>query len=149
MVRSILGAVAGYLVMVVAVMAGIGLVWLAVGASGAFDGEGPHPSTIWIAGNIVFGFLAALAGGCVARKVGRSITAVKILVALLLVLGAFLAITAESSYAKREPVDKPVADMTFMEAGRHARSPTWYLFSMPLIGAAGALIGGRGGAAKS
>lgn len=147
MVRNILGAVAGYVAMVVVVMLGIGLVWMVVEGKGAFDGEGPHPSTIWVVCNIVFGFVAALAGGFVARKIGHSITPVKILVALLLVFGAYFAITAESSYAKREPVNKPVAEMTFMEAGQHARNPTWYLFVIPLVGVAGALIGGRARAA--
>ncbi len=144
MLRNILGAVVGYVSMVVVVMIGIGLAWLVVGGgSGAFDGESPRPSTIWIAFNIVFGFVAALVGGSIARRIGRSMTAVKILVAVLLVLGAFFAITAESTYAKREPVDKTVAEMSFTEAGQHARNPTWYLFSIPLVGVAGALVGAR------
>jgi undecaprenyl pyrophosphate phosphatase UppP len=143
MVRNILGAIAGYVVMVVVVMLGIGAAWMVLGGTGAFDGEGPLPSTPWMVCNIVFGFLAALAGGAVARKVGRSMTAVKILVALMLLLGGYLAVTAESSYAKREPVDKPVAEMSFMEAGRHAKAPAWYNFLMPVVGAIGAAIGGR------
>ncbi len=148
MLRNVLGAVAGYVAMVVVVMAGIGLVWTLVGGTGAFAGEGPYPSTVWIVGNLVFGFVAAVVGGWVARKIGQSMTAVKILVALLLVLGAYFAITAESNYAEREPVNKPVAEMSFTEAGRHAKSPTWYLFLIPLVGVAGALIGGRGSGAE-
>ena len=143
MVRNILGAVAGYIVLVVVVMLGVGASWLVLGSSGAFDGEGPAPSTTWVASNIVFGFVAALAGGCVARKIGRSMTAVKILVALLLLLGGYVAVTAESSYAKREPVDRPVAEMSFFEAGRHAKAPAWYNYLIPVVGAIGAAIGGR------
>ena len=129
--------------MVIVVVAGIGIAWAILGGEGAFAGESPAPSTGWLILNILSGFVAAVAGGFVARKVGRSMTAVKLFVALLLVFGAYFAITAESSYAKRPKVDKPVAEMTFQEAGQHARNPTWYTILIPLVGVAGALVGGR------
>ena len=143
MLRNVLGAVLGYAVMVVVVMIGIWVAWAILGGEGAFQGEGPHPSVTWLVLNIVFGFIAAVVGGFVARKVGRSVTAVKVLVGLLLLMGAIFAITADSSYEKREKVDTPVAEMTFGEAGRHAKSPFWYNFTIPLVGVAGALVGGR------
>ena len=143
MLRNILGGIAGYVVMVVVALAGIGVAWLALGGSGAFDGEGPYPSTAWIVLNLMSGLIAAFLGGLAARKIGRSPLAVMILAGLVLVLGIILALTAESSYAKREPVEKPVAEMSFMEAGQHAKQPTWYNWVIPLVGAAGALAGGR------
>jgi undecaprenyl pyrophosphate phosphatase UppP len=141
--RNILGAVLGYVTMVVVVMIGIWIAWAVLGGQGAFDGEGPHPSAAWLTVNIVSGFVAAVVGGLVAVKIGRSITAVKILVGLMLLLGAVFAINADSSYEKREPVEKPVAEMNFGEAGRHAKNPSWYNFTIPLVGVAGALVGGR------
>lgn len=141
--RSILGAVVGYIAMVAVVMVGIGIAWGLLGGSGAFSGEGPYPSTAWLAFNLVFGFVGSVAGGWVALKTGKGGLAVRILVGLMLVLGLYMALTAESSYANREPVDKPVAEMTFMEAGQHAKQPTWYNWVIPLIGVAGVLIGGR------
>ncbi len=143
MLRNVLGAVGGYIAIVVVAMAGIGVAWLVLGGSGAFDGEGPAPSTAWLAGNLITGFIAAIVGGWLAHKIGRSLTAVKILVALLLILGAYMAITADGSYARREPVDKPVAEMSFFEAGQHAKQPSWYNFLIPVVGAVGALVGGR------
>lgn len=146
MLRNILGAIAGYIVMVVIVIASIAGTWAVLGAEGSFSGDGPYPSTAWNASNVAFGFIAAFVAGWVARKIGRTGLAVKILVSLMLVLGLYGALTAESSYQKRvakAEIDKPVGELTFMEAGVVARNPTWYLWLIPLIGAAGALLGGR------
>lgn len=143
MVRSILAAIAGYAVIAVVVVAGITLSWAILGGEGAFRGEGPEPSTAWMALSVVFGFLAAVVGGRVALKIGRSPLAVKILVGLVIVLGIVSALTAESSYASKRKIDKPVAKMSFVDAGQHAKQPTWYNWTIPLVGAAGVLLGGR------
>ena len=143
MARSILAAVLGYIVMVIVVMAVIGIAWAILGGSVAFEGEGPNPSTAWLTFNIVSGFLAAAVGGCVALRIGKSALAVKILVGIVVLLGLYFALTAESSYADREQVDKPVAEMTFWEAGQHAKHPTWYNWTIPLVAVAGVLVGGR------
>jgi hypothetical protein len=143
MIRSSLAAIAGYVVIVVVVVAGIGLSWAILGGEGAFAGEGPQPSTSWMIANLVTGFVAAVAGGWVAHRLGASRTAVRILIGLILVLGLIGALTADSQYAKRTKIDKPVSDMTFIEAGGHAKQPTWYNWIIPLIGAAGAWVGGQ------
>ena len=143
MIRNILAAVAGYAALVVVVLAGIGLTWAVVGGSGAFAGEGPEPSAMWMVANLVFGLIAALAGGWVTRRIGRSQQAVRILIGLIILLGVITAITAEAAYAKRIKIDKPVAEMSFMEAGQHAKQPGWYNWIIPLVGVAGVWIGGR------
>ncbi len=145
MLRSILGAVLGYVAIVVVVIAGLFLTWQVLGAAGSFSGEGPYPSTAWIGSALVFGLLAAFVGGKVALKVGRGPLAPKILIGLILVLGTFAALTAESAYEKRVAnvaAEKPVADLTFAEAGQVARNPSWYNWVIPLVGAAGACLGG-------
>ena len=143
--RAILGAVVAYVVVVIVVIGSLALAWAVLGGSGSFTGEGPYPSTAWNAAALVSGFIAAVIAGWVALKVGRSALAVKILVGLMLVLGIFGALTAESAYEKRaqKAVDKPVADLTFMEAGAVAKNPAWYNWVIPFVGAAGALLGGR------
>lgn len=143
MLRSVLAAVGGYIVMVIVVISGLGIAWMILGGSGAFAGEGPDPSTAWMAFSLAFGLIGAVAGGFVAGGVGRSMTAVKILIGVLLVLGVYLALTADSNLADRTPIDKPVAEMSFTEAGQHARQPAWYNWVIPLVGAAGVWIGGR------
>ena len=143
MLRSILAAVVGYAAIVIVVFTGIGVAWLALGGAGAFNGEGPAPSTPWMALNLLSGLIAAVVGGLVARRIGGSQLAVRILVGIVLVLGVVSAVMAGSAQKGREPVEKPVAEMTFQEAGRHAVQPAWYNWIIPLVGAAGALVGGR------
>lgn len=143
MLRSILAAVAGYAVIVLVVFAGIGVAWLALGGAGAFQGEGPAPSTPWMALNLLSGFIAAVVGGLVARRIGGSPTAVRILLAMVLVLGVVSALMGGTATEAGPAIDKPVAQMSFMEAGRHAVQPAWYNWIIPLVGAAGVLVGGR------
>ena len=143
MVRTILAAVVGYIALVIVVLTGIFIAWSILGGTGAFRGEGPEPSTLWLVLNLVVAFTAAFVGGCVALKIGKSSAAVKILVGIVIVLGIYVALTAESAHADREPVDKLVAEMSFWEAGQHARQPVWYNWVVPLIGVAGVMLGGR------
>jgi len=93
--------------------------------------------------NFASGFVAAVVAGWAALKIGRSPLAVKILAGLILVVGVYYGLTTEASYADRQPVDKPVDEMSFMEAGQHAKQPAWYKWTIPLVGLAGVLLGGR------
>ncbi len=140
MLRNTLAAVGGYVVMVLVVFVGVGIAWAILGGEGAFEGEGPYPSTIWVMLNVVSGFLAALVAGFAARKMGTSSTAVTILGGLVLVLGIVFAVTADTEV---EPAPKPVAELSFFEAGSYARNPTWYPWVIPFVGLAGILLGGR------
>ena len=141
--RSIGAAVLGYVVMVAVVLAGIFIAWSMLGGGRAFAGEGPEPSTLWIALNVLFGFVASVVGGWVCLRIGGERRAVNILIGMMLVLGAYAAITAESNWADNEPVNKPVGEMTFAEAGQHAKAPSWYNWIIPVIGVAGVLVGAR------
>ncbi len=146
MLRSVVGAILGYLAMVVVVIGSLYLTWSVLGAERSFAGDGPYPSTLWMISNFAFGFLAAYVGGKVARRVGRETRAVYILVALMLSLGLYGALTAETAYERRKAaaaIDKSVADLTFMEAGQVAKNPAWYNWIIPLVGVAGAVVGGR------
>lgn len=142
MLRSILAAVVGYVALVLVVLAGIGVAWLALGGEGAFDGEGPAPSGAWIALNLMSGLIAAVIAGLVARRIGGSQLAVRILAGFVLALGLVVAAMAGSA-DDREPAAGPVAEMTFREAGQYAEQPAWYNWLVPLVGAVGVMIGGR------
>ncbi len=146
MLRNIVGAVVGYVAMVAIVILSLFVTWSVLGAQGSFAGDGPYPSTTWTLSNIVFGFVAAFLGGWLAHKIGQTRLAVYILIGAILALGLYAAITAESSYEKRVAragIDKPVAELTFFEAGAVAKNPAWYVWTIPLIGAVGACLGGR------
>ena len=141
--RNILAAIAGYAVMAVLVIAGTGVAWLALGSAGAFDGEGPEPSTPWLALNLMSGLIAAVFGGLVARRIGGSGKAVRILLGLVVALGLVFAVVATVAAPEPEPAGKPVVEMSWAEAGQYARQPAWYNWLIPFVGAAGVLLGGR------
>ena len=143
MVRVVLGVIVGYLVAAIVSMIGIVVVWSILGASGAFKTGTVEASTPWSIGVLAGGFVAAIVGGLVAAVVGgaRAGTAVKALAGLILILGFAMA-ALQLAAPKPEPPDKDSATFTFMEAGQYARSPNWYNFSLPVIGAIGVLIGG-------
>lgn len=152
-VRTILAVVVGYTSMFALVVMSLGLAWWVLGAKGAFAGEGPYLSIAWLAFSIGGGFVAAVVGGFMARRLGGP-GAVKGLLVLLLVLGLFSALTAEKAYERRqaaaqtavesaEIAGKPVTELSFVEAGQVAKNPPWYNWVIPLIGAAGVLIGGK------
>lgn len=147
MTRNIFAALGGYIGMVLVAVAGIGIAWFILGAAGAFAGDSPTPSTAWIIGNLVGGFVAAVTGGWLARRLGTASTSVNILIGFVLVLGLATALLSQGMVA--EPLGKPVAELTFMEAGQFAVQPAWYNWTIPLVGAAGVWIGGRRSAGRS
>ena len=144
MLRNILVAILGYVVVVIVVMVGIGIAWMFLGGEGAFRGDSYIPSGPWIALNLAFGFVAALAGGWTARKVGKSAEPVKILATLALVLGLSLAALGQWGPEPAPPaIDKPPAELSFTEAGAVAQQPSWYNWLVPFLGFVGVLLGGR------
>lgn len=142
MARMILGVVAGYLIMVVVAIGGIGVAWILIGAEGAFQEGSVVASTTWSLVNLVFGFVAALIGGVAAVAIGKHANTARALAGLVLVLGLILAIAALGEQPEPLPEGKTVAELTFTEAGDVAMSPNWYNFVIPLVGVIGVTIGG-------
>ena len=138
-----LGVVVGYVAMVVVVLIGMTVLWSILGGEGAFRSEGTEASTLWSVMNLVSGLIAAIVGGLVATAVAKQRTHVPALVlaGLVLVLGVAIAIVELGSAPAPMPEGRAAADLTFFEAGEVARSPAWYNFTIPWIGAIGVLLG--------
>ncbi len=147
MLRTIFAVIVGYLVMIVFALLGIGIAWLLLGATGAFREGTTTASTTWSLFNCVFGFIGAMLGGLAAARIGKHDTnlPVKILAGFALVFGLFLAVMTETMSGEPTPLPegKTVAELSFTEAGSVAKSPAWYNFTIPFIGAIGVLVGGR------
>jgi uncharacterized membrane protein YoaK (UPF0700 family) len=145
MVRTIAAVVAGYVDAVAVTIAGIFVSWAIFGVEGAFAENSTLASTPWAITSCVIGFAAAAVAGATAALVGRHATnlPVKVLAGLMLVLG--LVIAARTMGVEPPPVPEEWAnsEVSFMEAGEYAVSPTWYYVLIPFIGAAGVLLGGR------
>jgi hypothetical protein len=139
MLRSILGAIAGYVVMFFFIFLTFSAAYLAMGANTAFSPGGYDVSMTWILVSTVLGFIAAVVAGYVAAAIGKSGTAVKILAGIVLVLGLVTAIFVAIS---PKPTEARTADTPNMEAMSKAQTPLWIAVLNPIIGVAGVLLGG-------
>ena len=139
MLRSILGAIAGYVIMFFCIFLLFTAAYLAMGADGAFAPGGYDVSTTWIVVSFVLGFLAAVTAGYLAAVIGRGMTAVKILAGIVLVLGIVSAVAVSVS---PRPEGARTADVPNLEAMSKAQTPLWVALINPLIGIAGVLVGG-------
>ena len=144
-VRIGFGVLVGYLAMFAVVFIGIAVVWSILGAEAAFVPEGTEASTLWSVMVLASGLIAAITGGLVATAVAKHETNLPalLLAALVLVLGLAIAIGQLGSAPTPLPEGKVAADLTFFEAGEVARSPAWYNFTVPWIGAIGVVLGER------
>lgn len=137
--RNILGAILGYVVMFVFIFATFSAAYLAMGADMAFTPGGYDVSMTWIGISAILGFIGAIVAGYVAKLIGKSAGAVKILAGIVLVLGILMAIMIAVS---PKPSEARSADTPNMEAMSKAQTPLWVAAINPIIGFAGVLIGG-------
>lgn len=144
MARTILGAVFGYIAMVIFVMASFSLAYLAMGPETAYKQGSFEVSGIWIAASFVLGFVAALIGGAVSVIVARRVAAATALAVFTVVLGFILAVAMATS-TKAQDVGPRTAEVSAVEAMNKSITPTWVAFANPILGAAGVLLGGRVG----
>lgn len=138
--RAIGGAVVGYIVFFALIFVGLTITWMALGADGAFLPGAFDLSMTWLIVSCVVGFLAALGGGRVARAIAKVATGPRILAGLIVVIGvggAIAQMMAEPVTAARE------AGLPMMEAIAQAQAPMWSLWVQPILGAIGALVGGK------
>lgn len=145
--RKILGVIVGYVVSFFWVFITLSLAWMALGAGFAYAGDTPHASTGWSLLMLILGFIGAVLAGWVAASIGRGQQAATWLAVLMLVLGLAFAIynTTIDREAKAAEVlaGRSVSEVPMMEAAAVSIAPVWYDFGIPLIGALGAVLGGR------
>jgi MFS family permease len=138
--RKILAVILGYVVMAVVIMGGLTVVYFALGQDTVFEAGTYEVTGLWIVVWALASVVAALAGGFVCGKIGKSKGAVISLVVLIAVLGA--ANTAYMMTRETPPEDLIRAgDTSSMEAMTKAQAPTWMYIAEPLIGVFGAMVG--------
>ncbi len=162
MFRGILAVIAGYIVMVFIVFAGLTGLWLALGESFAFKEGTKEVTTAWIAVDLPLAFVAAILGGLVTALVAPSPTRrpVKALAGLVLVLGLGMAVAhlfvdgpggngeelgagvAVDAPGREAQETEAAGTIDMWEAMQEATPPTWYHFTLPFVGVVGVLIGG-------
>lgn len=137
MLRSILGGIAGYIVLFIIIFALFSAAFIAMGPDKAFEPGTYAVSTTWIAASITLGTLASIIAGFVASMISKG--AVKVLAVIILVLGSMVAIMIAVS----PKVDQPrPANVSNLEAMSNAKEPLWLCIVNPVASIIGVFIGG-------
>lgn len=149
--RGILAVIVGVVVMVVWVTGTDILGAMVLGESFVVEEGATTATTKWSLVSVALGLVGAILGGLVAVAIGRSMTPVKGLAGLILVVGMGIAILQLTIGFDRSEPDGAPADTNEVEARSAVRPPHWYNFTLPIVGCLGVLIGGRmkGGSAAS
>ena len=142
MVRSILGVVAGYLSMFVFIFLSFTLLYLLLGASGAFEPDTYEVSLVWIIISFVLSITAALIGGYVCVLISKNQKVALVLAGIVFILGIALAIPALMD-ADNEVHEMRKADVPNLEAMQNAKQPPLVALLNPIIGALGVFAGSK------
>jgi hypothetical protein len=140
MLKSIVGVIVGYIVMMVFGFAVFTCAYLGLGVDGVFEPNSYAISTVWIAILIATGLVGGILGGLTCAAISKSkgaCTAFAVIVFALTLIGSFVAMRKEHTSEAR------AGDVSKMEAMLKAENPTWLLLLNPVISAAGVLVGAR------
>ncbi len=155
MIRGILAVIVGFIVMVVWVI-GTTLAGMATLTDLVLDESTREASLTWCLIQIGLGLVGGVIGGFLAAAIGAGPkkTPVKVLAGLVLVLGMGQA--AMMTFGLM-PQPEPSSEVLFNEpAGEsspewldklkaisEAEQPTWFSFTIPVVGLVGVLLGGK------
>lgn len=138
MIRAIAAVIVGYIVLAVVVMCLFVGLWVVLGVDGVLQ-PGTFKGTMALnVGAVVVSIVGALVGGAVCALIAKSLTPVKVLAGMVLVLGAAAAVVGVQ---RPEPGERKPG-LTVREALEQGREPNWYLIANPIIGAAGVFVSG-------
>lgn len=138
--RKVLAVILGYLTMAVVVMVGLTVAYLVLGPAKTFEAGSYQVTTTWLMMWAAASVVAAVGGGFVCGKIGKSKGAVISLLVLVGVLGGVSAVYKSTVEVPAEDMIR-VGDTASTEAMMKARAPTWMYIAEPLIGVFGAMVG--------
>lgn len=138
--RMIAGVALGYVVMAVAVLATFMLAYLVMGANRAFQTDSYEASRLWLVVSTLLGLAAAVLGGWVAVRIGRTHRTAAVLAVAVVVLGVVLALPTLNAPRTDEVRTGEVGNM---EAMMKAQQPPVVSILNPIIGGIGVMIGAR------
>jgi hypothetical protein len=140
MLRTVGIAILGYIIVAGLVFLSFSVAYWIMGADGAFQPGTYHITMGWIATTVVLGFAAAMVGGLVVARMGKTGNEVAALAGLVFLLGVLFAIATPGGDATPAARDAAVG---MMEAMANAVQPQWVAWLNAVIGAGGVLLGGR------
>ncbi len=142
MARSIIGVIVGYIVMFILQVAAFMTIYTIVGPDWSFKPGSYQASTRWTVMQFTVILVTAIIAGLVCALIAKGGKAPMVLAGVILVLGLALGALAVSM----KPADAHevrTGNVPNMEAMSKAQHPMWVIFLGPVIGAVGAVIGGK------
>jgi hypothetical protein len=140
MLKSIVGVIVGYLVMMIVAFAAYTAAYLALGAERAFEPDTYSLSGIWIGLVIVITFVAGLIAGLTCAAISKSRTAGLVFAVIVFVLSFVFELP--NIMKDHTPVAR-TGDVSNMEAMGKAQPPIWLCILNPFLGGAAVLMGTR------
>lgn len=137
MFKAILAVIVGYIAMAVVIIVCFTGLQLALGTEKVFEPGSYNASMLFNVCALAISFVAAVIGGIVAGAIARRMAPAKVFAAIVLVLGFLMAF---GNLNKPDPGPR-AGDITPFEAAQKAKQPNWYAFTIPVLGAAGVLVG--------
>jgi hypothetical protein len=142
MARSALGVILGYLVMFALQFAAFMTIYTVMGANWSFKPRSYHASTRWTLMQFTVVFVTAAIAGLICAMIAKGGRAPLVLAIVIVVIGFALgALHVATQPADTGEVRGP--NVPNLEAMTKARHPTWVIFLGPVIGAVGAIAGGK------
>ena len=142
MVRSIIGVVVGYIVMFILQVAAFMTIYTIVGPDWSFKPASYQASTRWTVMQFAVILITAIIAGLVCAIIAKGGKAPMVLAGVILVLGLALGALA-ISMKPANAHEVRTGNVPNMEAMSKAQHPSWVIFLGPVIGAVGAVIGGK------
>ena len=140
MIRTILGVIVGFVVMLVIQFVALTASYLILGVKGTFEPGTFKLTSLWLVVQAVFTLVAGIIAGkaCVVAS-GRRWALIPFVV-FMLVVGLLAAIPP---LLVADSIPARLGDTSVIQAMTSGRAPKWFLVLNPFIGAVGILLGGR------
>ena len=140
MLKSIVGVIVGYLVMMLVAFCAYTAAYLGLGADRAFEPNTYALSGIWIGLVIAITLIAGLVGGLTCAAISKSRTTGLVFAVIVFVLGFVFELpnlTKDHTSVARD------GNVSNMEAMGKAQPPFWLCLLNPFLGGAAVLMGTR------
>ena len=140
MLKSIVGVVAGYVVMMLVAFAAYSAAYFGLGMERAFEPGTYALSGLWIGLVIVITIIAGLLGGLTCAAISKSRRAGLVLALIVFALSLAFELPVIMKDHTPEPRTGDVSNMDVMGKGQ---APVWLCILTPLLSGASALMGTR------
>ena len=140
MLKSIVGVIVGYLVMMCVAFAAYTAAYFGLGANRAFEPDTYALSGIWVGLVIAITLISGLLGGLTCAAISKSRTTGLVFAVIVFVLGFVFELP--NLMKDHTPVAR-TGDVSNLEAMGKAQPPVWLCIFNPVLGGAAVLMGTR------